>query len=53
MGSGLCKPDQVSDELLEDLKKRHKEIEAEIAQEKLVDGKRIKILLLGKKNYFS
>jgi hypothetical protein len=51
MGSGLCKTDKVSDELSEGFKKRHKEIEAEIAQENLVDGKRIKILLLG--NYFS
>jgi hypothetical protein len=53
MGSGLCKTDKVSDELSGDLKKRHKEIEAEIAQEKLDDKRRIKILLLGKRNSFS
>ena len=53
MGSGLCKTDQVSDELSEDSKKRNKEIEAAIEQEKLDDRKRIKMLLLGKTNYFS
>uniref|UniRef100_A0A914E453 Uncharacterized protein n=1 Tax=Acrobeloides nanus TaxID=290746 RepID=A0A914E453_9BILA len=47
MGSGLCKTDQVSDELSEDSKKRHKEIEAELAKEKIDDRKKIKMLLLG------
>ena len=53
MGSGLCKTDKVSDELSEDCKKRHKEIEAELVREKIDDRKRIKMLLLGKINYFS
>uniref|UniRef100_A0A914EPU5 Uncharacterized protein n=1 Tax=Acrobeloides nanus TaxID=290746 RepID=A0A914EPU5_9BILA len=47
MGSSLCKTDKVSDVLSEDLKKRHKEIESELAREKLDDKRRIKILLLG------
>uniref|UniRef100_A0A914DR70 Uncharacterized protein n=1 Tax=Acrobeloides nanus TaxID=290746 RepID=A0A914DR70_9BILA len=47
MGSGLCKSDQISDELSDDFKKRNKEIEVEIEKEKINNKKIIKVLLLG------
>ena len=52
MGSGLCKPDQISDEFTDDFKKRNEEIEVEIEKERINDKKIIKMLLLGKEKWF-